>query len=114
MAARNVPAPVPNPEPRKLVSTRTLGLWCEKKISSTSAKTTMPRISKTTPVLLTMATSLTPKMFRRVVLMSTIAAITTWASAVFGTGMPRPFNSGIRTIGTVTSTAVTVRTPAKR
>src|SRR5487761_1037919 len=49
----------------------------------------MPRISNTTPVLLTKATMRTPKMLSIVVLRSTITAVLRWASRVLGMLMPR-------------------------
>ena len=78
------------------------------------AKTTIPRISNTTPVLLTIETSRTPKMLSSVVLIRMMAAIVIWVGLSLASGMPSPLRSGIRTIGTVTSTAVTVSTPANR
>ena len=54
MAARNV---LPLREPALLVTTKPWWLW---KAISTSAKTNMPRISNTTPVLLMIETSRTP------------------------------------------------------
>ena len=44
-------------------------------MSKIKANTTMPRISNTTPVLLMIATSRTPKMLSRVVLMRTSKAM---------------------------------------
>ena len=78
------------------------------------ANTTMPRISKTTPVLLTIATSLTPKMLRSVVLNRTSHATLRSESAVLGMLSPRLSSSGMRTWGTVQTTAATVRMPANR
>ena len=43
-----------------------------------NAKTTIPRISKITPVLLISATSLTPKMFSTVIDASVITATIRW------------------------------------
>src|SRR4029077_16226507 len=80
-----------------------------------SAKTTMPRISKTTPVLLTSATSRTPKMLSKVVLNRTSAA--TLRSVLKSVGilaLKTLLMSGISTSGTVATTAATVSTPANR
>ena len=81
-----------------------------------NANTTMPRISNTTPVLFTIATNLTPKMFRAVVLMSVITAMVICELVLFSMLMPMlsPLSSGMITIGMVTSTAHTVSTPANR
>jgi len=75
----------------------------------------MPRISKTTPVLLISATSRTPKMFSSVMLARMTSAMATCVWALFVTVSPKLLSSGISTSpGIVATTAVTVRTPAKR
>ena len=56
IAARNV-LPVTGTPPLLVTTWKPWWLW---KASSTSANTNMPRISKTTPVLLMIATSRTP------------------------------------------------------
>jgi len=79
-----------------------------------TAKTTMPRISNTTPVLLTIATSRTPKMLSKVVLNRTSAATLRLVSASVPRFMPMLLSRGMRTSGTVATTAATVSTPANR
>ena len=75
----------------------------------------MPRISKTTPVLLTIWTMRTPKMLRRVVLSRTSAAmLRSVAKSVPMFRLKTLLSNGISTSGTVATTAATVRTPAKR
>ena len=88
--------------------------WWLWKSASTKAKTTIPRISKSTPVLLTMATSRTPKMFRTVITTSVTMAKIRWLWRLFAMSQPMLLNAGMRARGSVTHTAVTVRTPAKR
>jgi len=74
----------------------------------------MPRISNTTPVLLTIATSLTPKMLSKVVLKRTSAATLRLVSGSVPMFIPMLLSSGMRTSGTVATTAATVSTPANR
>src|SRR5713101_1150543 len=81
IAMRNVPVVRLVPPVWKI----TAADWWWWKSASTNANTTMPRISNNTPVLLMIATSLTPKMFKTVISAS----------------------------GSVTHTDVTVRIPAK-
>ena len=52
--------------------------WWWWKIARMNANTTMPRISNSTPVLLMIATSLTPKMFRTVIATSAMTAMSRW------------------------------------
>ncbi len=82
--------------------------------ASTNAKTTMPRISNSTPVLLMIATSLTPKMLRIVIRMRVTIAKMRWLCRVLCTFQPMLLNAGMRASGRVTQTAVTVRIPANR
>ncbi len=87
---------------------------------STIAKTNMPRISNSTPVLLMIATSRTPKMFSTVITTSVISATISWVcSRVLALPAPRPchpspFSAGMSAIGRVATTALTVMTPANR
>jgi len=77
-----------------------------------NANTTMPRISKITPVLLTIATSLTPKMFITVIATSVTIATIRWFEWLFARSHPMLLKAGMSASGSVTHTEVTVRTPA--
>ena len=79
-----------------------------------NAKTTIPRISKITPVLLIKATSLTPKMFRTVIAASAMTATIRWLWRLFARFQPMPLNAGMSAYGSVAQTDATVRTPANR
>ena len=79
-----------------------------------NAKTTMPRISNRTPVLFTIATSRTPKMFMTVIATSVITAIQRWFEWLFARFQPMLLKAGMSANGSVAQTDATVRTPAKR
>ena len=72
----------------------------------------MPRISKKTPVLLTIATSLTPKMFMTVIRQSVTIATIRWLWWSLARFQPMFWKAGMRASGSVTHTEVTVRIPA--
>ena len=74
----------------------------------------MPRISNSTPVLFTIATSLTPKMFMIVITTSVTIAKIRWLWRLFAMSQPMLLNAGMSASGSVTQTAVTVRIPANR
>ena len=98
-------------------STITPTPWLSYAMARMIANTTIPRISNTTPVLLTIATSLTPKMLRTVMRISVMTATTAWSA------LPRfvlklvpsiVFSIGSSAIGSVAQTEATVRIPATR
>ena len=74
----------------------------------------MPRISKSTPVLLMIATSLTPKIFRTVIAASVMTAMIRWLLWLLARFQPMSSKAGISASGNVTHTDVTVRIPANR
>ena len=74
----------------------------------------MPRISNSTPVLFTSATSLTPKTFITVMITSVMTATIRWFEWLCAMFQPMLLKAGISASGRVTQTAVTVRMPAKR
>ena len=74
----------------------------------------MPRISNSTPVLLTSATSRTPKMFMIVIAIRVTSAISRWLCPVLARFQPMLLKAGISAMGSVAHTEATVRIPAKR
>ena len=78
------------------------------------AKTTMPRISNSTPVLFTIATRRTPKMFMTVITASVMIAIKRWFEWLFARFQPMLLKAGMSANGSVAQTDATVRIPAKR
>ena len=74
----------------------------------------MPRISNSTPVLFTIATSLTPKMFMIVIDDQRDDREDPLVVQAVRESQPMLLNAGISASGSVTQTAVTVRIPAKR
>lgn len=65
-------------------------------------------------MLLTIATSFTPKMFSAAMETSVMIAIRRWLYSLFAMFQPIRLNAGMSASGSVTHTAVTVRIPAKR
>ena len=92
----------------------TPALWWWWKSAMMNAKTTIPRISNNTPVLFTIATRRTPKMFMIVIRMSVITAIQRWFEWSFARFQPMLLKAGISAAGRVAHTEATVRIPAKR
>ena len=88
--------------------------WWLWKSATTNAKTTIPRISNNTPVLLTIATSRTPKMFMIVIATSVRTAINRWLPSDDERFQPMLLKAGMSAIGSVAQTDATVRIPAKR
>jgi len=98
--------------PPLLVTTEMDWWWCT--MSMMMAKITMPTISKNTPVLLIVATSLTLKMLSIVITTNVMAATAIWScSASALRCQPMLSRAGKMVKGSVTTTAVTVKMPAK-
>jgi len=98
--------------PPLFVTTEMFWWWWT--MSITMAKTTMPTISKKTPVLLMTATSFTLKILSTVMTTRVMAATQIWScKAPAFTRQPMLSRAGSTVSGRVTTTAVTVRMPAK-
>src|SRR5919109_3493178 len=90
--------------------------WWLKKINRIRAKTTIPRISVPTPMLLIVANSRTPKALMAVVLMSVTndQKIALVSPGIGDCAVRSKLSRNDRTSGTVIATAVVVRTPAQK
>ncbi len=74
----------------------------------------MPRISKSTPVLFTIATRRTPKTFITVMITRVTIAMMRWLWRLFAMFQPMLLKAGISASGSVAQTAVTVMIPANK